>query len=212
MISIFCKHCQAETEHYERRTRSGGICAPCARERARLRRINSPDIVRKENARYVSNNREKVRAKARNSARRRHAENPEKYREKAKISKRKHWASILLSAARARCRAEGWPIPTITVAWILERFETNGRKCPVLGIPLQIRIGSREEDQPSLDRRDNALFYDCDNVEVVSWRWNRIRGAMSFDDMRAGVDYFRRAEPKPEESIIARIRRQRRAA
>ena len=54
--------------------------------------------------------------------------------------------------------------------------------CPMLGTPLDYSLGrgrKDEESTPSIDRIDNELGYIEGNMEVVSWRANRIRGQAS---------------------------------
>jgi hypothetical protein len=49
--------------------------------------------------------------------------------------------------------------------------------CPVLGLEFSHRIGKSGpcENSPTLDRIDNKLGYVPGNIEVISWRANRIK-------------------------------------
>ena len=49
--------------------------------------------------------------------------------------------------------------------------------CPVLGIPIDIKLGRgrRNSDSPSLDKFIPALGYIKGNVHVISWRANRMK-------------------------------------
>lgn len=49
--------------------------------------------------------------------------------------------------------------------------------CPILGIELQWGGGNgRTDNSPSLDRIDSAQGYVRGNIQVISWRANRLKG------------------------------------
>jgi hypothetical protein len=63
--------------------------------------------------------------------------------------------------------------------------------CPVLGIPIFIGDNiSGKNNSPSLDRIDNTKGYVKENVQVISWRANRIKGDASLTDLLCIVDYM----------------------
>lgn len=47
--------------------------------------------------------------------------------------------------------------------------------CPVLGIALKFNRGQLQDDSYSIDRIDSTLGYTIDNIEVISWRANRLK-------------------------------------
>ena len=47
--------------------------------------------------------------------------------------------------------------------------------CPVLGIPLKFNRGQLQDDSYSVDRIDSTKGYTIDNIEVISWRANRLK-------------------------------------
>lgn len=47
--------------------------------------------------------------------------------------------------------------------------------CPILGVPIDWTSDVRCDASPSLDRRDSKLGYIPGNVELISWRANRIK-------------------------------------
>ena len=57
--------------------------------------------------------------------------------------------------------------------------------CPLLGIPLVWDVYGEnwQDDQPSLDRIDSNKGYTPDNVWVVSWRANCIKGNATADEL-----------------------------
>ncbi len=54
--------------------------------------------------------------------------------------------------------------------------------CPVLGIKLQFRKG-RHDNTPSLDRINNSKGYVPNNVEVISFRANRLKNDASVKEI-----------------------------
>ena len=47
--------------------------------------------------------------------------------------------------------------------------------CPVLGIPLKFNRGQLQDNSYSVDRIDSTQGYTIDNIEVISWRANRLK-------------------------------------
>lgn len=48
--------------------------------------------------------------------------------------------------------------------------------CPILGLELDYTFeGPRQDNRPSLDRINNELGYIVGNVQVISWRANRLK-------------------------------------
>jgi hypothetical protein len=66
--------------------------------------------------------------------------------------------------------------------------------CPILGIKLNYD-GSGEEchrgdDSPSIDRIDSSVGYLSSNVQVISWRANRIKNDSTPEELRLLADYM----------------------
>lgn len=64
-------------------------------------------------------------------------------------------------------------------------------RCPILGIPLDYMTKGRRENSPSFDRTDPAKGYIKGNVQVVSWRANRIKNDGTADEHAAIARYLR---------------------
>lgn len=62
--------------------------------------------------------------------------------------------------------------------------------CPVLGIPLSTSTSGRQPNSPSLDRIDNSKGYTPSNIQVISWRANRIKADASADELRRVLAYM----------------------
>ncbi len=88
--------------------------------------------------------------------------------------------------ARARARRLG-----IEFKLTLEDI-TVPKVCPVLGIPLVVGGKKRERDNsPSLDRKDNAKGYTPDNIRVISWRANDVKGNATVIELEKVLEYMR---------------------
>lgn len=64
--------------------------------------------------------------------------------------------------------------------------------CPVLGIPLVMGNGKFHDNSPSIDRVIPAKGYVKGNVEIMSYRANRIKCHASLEDLEAIVTHMRR--------------------
>lgn len=62
--------------------------------------------------------------------------------------------------------------------------------CPVLGIELDYFSESRVEGSPSFDRLDNTKSYIKGNVQVISWRANRIKNDGTAKEHRQIADFL----------------------
>jgi len=57
-------------------------------------------------------------------------------------------------------------------------------RCPVLGIPLVAGAGLKSGNTPTLDCIDPSKGYVRGNIEVVSWRFNKLKSDLTPDEMR----------------------------
>lgn len=69
-------------------------------------------------------------------------------------------------------------------------------KCPVLGIPLRFGKSDKgytsnaDESSPSVDRIDPTKGYTKDNIIVISWRANRIKGNATPEELKMLADFY----------------------
>ena len=97
-------------------------------------------------------------------------------------------ARLILLNARARARRLGIEF-TLTVKDI-----AIPKLCPVLGISLVAGGNSRKgfkDNSPSLDRKDNSKGYTPDNVRVISWRANDVKGNATVAELEKVLEYMR---------------------
>lgn len=60
--------------------------------------------------------------------------------------------------------------------WSLKRTDIHWPDvCPILGLTLDYFAETRQENSPSFDRIDNTIGYEAGNVQIISWRANRIK-------------------------------------
>ena len=86
--------------------------------------------------------------------------------------------------ARSRARAKGLPfdleVDDIRVPLV----------CPVYGVPLEIAEGSTGDFSPTLDKIIPERGYVKGNVQVISWRANRLKSNGTLDDFKAIVRWL----------------------
>lgn len=83
----------------------------------------------------------------------------------------------LLYQARARATKAGIPFS------IEEKDIFIPEACPILGIPLYRGVKNRTDNSPSLDKILPNLGYKKGNVQVISWRANRMKNDASPADL-----------------------------
>lgn len=69
--------------------------------------------------------------------------------------------------------------------------------CPVLGLELNYFADTRTENSPSFDRFDTDKGYITGNVQIISWRANRIKNDGTAEEHEKIAEYLRRTPYKP---------------
>lgn len=125
---------------------------------------------------------------------------PEKNREKVRRWRKRHLVQCrekqaayykknptiyLLNACRDRCRKKG------LVCNLTKEDIAIPTHCPVLGIPLFHGNRAFLDNSPSLDRMIPELGYVRGNVNVISFRANRIKHNATLDEVERVADYMR---------------------
>ena len=62
--------------------------------------------------------------------------------------------------------------------------------CPVLGIPLKFNRGQLQDNSYSVDRIDSTKGYTIDNIEVISWRANRLKNNATVEELQKLSKHF----------------------
>lgn len=97
-----------------------------------------------------------------------------------------HRESFLLHQTKYRAKKVGLPF-NLTVEDIV-----IPERCPMLGLELEWASGKRTDSSPSLDRRTPALGYIKGNVQVISWRANRIKNDATPEELMKIAKYMQR--------------------
>lgn len=96
---------------------------------------------------------------------------------------------MLLNASKQRARLNNRE-HSISVADLKQKFPSDGR-CPVFGSLLKFSTSGFSDDSPSIDRIDSTKGYTPDNIQIISWKANRIKGAASLEDLETLVAYLK---------------------
>lgn len=143
---------------------------------------------------YRTKHVEEIKARKR-AYRSKHAENEKVRRSKdveatrAKDRSRKttNRTKYLINHARIRAKKHGLEFDLTE-----EDLGCIGTHCPVLGIPYNLAACHATKDySPSLDRIDNAKGYIKGNVQVISWRANRLKSNGTIEEFEKIAAYLR---------------------
>lgn len=125
-------------------------------------------------------------------------ENPEKtkeawnkYRSKMKQDKR-YRLSCLLNSSKARA-AEKQREHTLTLEDLLDLYPKDNC-CPVYGFELIWGDSGFRETSPSIDRIDSSKGYTKDNVQIISWKANRLKSYATLEDLEILVSFMKQAQ------------------
>lgn len=111
--------------------------------------------------------------------------NPEKHAEAVRLRRKRNYVKMLLYRIKRKCDRLGWEFD------LAEADIKIPKRCPVLGIPLEVSVGKgRSDNTPSIDRVDNKRGYVKDNVEIISWRANRLKSDATPQELRRLAKYY----------------------
>jgi hypothetical protein len=125
------------------------------------------------NQQWKDNNRELVRRREKDRAR---------YRALTEDGYRALWLNNIKHRAKKRGLAfdltvEDLPMP---------------KRCPIFGIQLQYHQGKFQDTSPSIDRINPAKGYVKGNVQIVSYKANRIKGPYTLKELKKIVAFLER--------------------
>jgi len=87
-----------------------------------------------------------------------------------------------------------WDILFSEIKWVSH--------CPILGIELDYFLEYRAENSPSFDRIDPSKGYVTGNVQIVSWRANRIKNDGSPEEHRKIAEYLDKLEKQDNITLV----------
>ncbi len=66
--------------------------------------------------------------------------------------------------------------------------------CPILNIKIIQGIikgaGKRVDSSPSIDRIDNSKGYTKDNIRIISWRANKLKGIATYEEYQKIYEFY----------------------
>lgn len=99
---------------------------------------------------------------------------------------------MLLNASKQRAKLNGRE-HDINVEDIKAIYPADGC-CPIFGLKLEFNGAGFRDNSPSIDRIDSTKGYTRDNIQVISWKANRIKGASSLQDLEMMVAYLKQGD------------------
>ena len=128
----------------------------------------------------------------------RRADNPEKSLEYGRAyqkNKRKDYnyrLQMLINASKQRAKNKDRE-HNISVEDIKKIFPEDGC-CPIFGMKLEFNSAGFRENSPSIDRIDSTKGYTPDNIQIISWKANRIKGYASIQEIEMLLAYLTQGE------------------
>jgi hypothetical protein len=128
----------------------------------------------------------------------RRAENPQQqldYQRSYQKNKRKDYnyrLQMLINASKQRAKNKNRE-HNITVEDIKTIYPLDGC-CPIFGMKLEFNSAGFRENSPSIDRIDSTKGYTPDNIQIISWKANRIKGYASTQELEMLLAYLKQGE------------------
>jgi hypothetical protein len=102
--------------------------------------------------------------------------NPDYHKKYNKVYKQNNIEKVLWLSAKKRSSSKG-------LIFNIEIEDINiPEYCPILGI--KIEVNGEKINSPSLDRIDSTKGYEKDNIQVISWRANWLKGNASLEEIK----------------------------
>jgi hypothetical protein len=99
---------------------------------------------------------------------------------------------MLLNASKQRAKLKDRE-HSITLDDIKELYPVDG-KCPVFGFDLEFNTAGFRETSPSIDRIDSDRGYTKDNIQIISWKANRLKAYATVEDLEILVAFLKQGE------------------
>lgn len=79
---------------------------------------------------------------------------------------------------------------TLTLDDLKSIYPHNGL-CPIFGFKLEWNSKGFRETSPSIDRIDSSKGYTIDNVQIISWKANRIKSYATIEELETVINYMK---------------------
>ena len=99
---------------------------------------------------------------------------------------------MLINASKQRARLKNRE-HSINLDDLKSIYPKDGR-CPIFGMKLEFNTAGFRESSPSIDRIDSQRGYTKDNIQIVSWKANRIKGYASVEELEMLLSYLKGGE------------------
>ena len=99
---------------------------------------------------------------------------------------------MLLNASKQRAALKNRE-HTITLEDIKEIYPPDN-KCPVFGFVLEFNSAGFRDTSPSIDRIDSTKGYTRDNIQIISWKANRLKAYATVEDLEILVAFLKQGE------------------
>ncbi len=163
-----CKIPKALSEFYKKissKSKASNSCKKCELAYKRIHYSNNKEEIRKRQKEYRDSNQKELRLKRKQER----IQNPTK---------------SMFNAARARAKKNGQEFSITKEDIVIPVI------CPILGFILNTSGGKRTDYSASLDRKDSSIGYIPGNINVISYRANRIKNDSTLSELRAIVDWL----------------------
>lgn len=139
-------------------------CKPCDAKKQEAKRRKSPEKLLDYGRKYQAKRRE----------------NPE-YR-----------LQMLLNASKQRATLKNIE-HTLTLEQLKSIYPPDN-KCPVFGTELKFGNAGFRDHSPSIDKIDPSKGYTLDNVQIISWRANRLKADASINELQMLLAFMTQGE------------------
>ena len=144
------------------KSKLAGHCKECDAEANRRYKAKNPEAIREAGRRYAAKRNLRFMVRVQKLV--------AASRQRARLKNREH--TITLKDVQAL-----WPIDN---------------RCPVFGFLLEFNSSGFRETSPSIDRIDSTLGYTLDNIQVISWKANRLKAYATVEDLEAVVSFMKK--------------------
>jgi len=99
---------------------------------------------------------------------------------------------MLLNASKQRAKLKNRE-HTLTLQDLKDKYPSDN-KCPVFGFDLEFNSAGFRETSPSIDRIDSTKGYTLDNIQIISWKANRLKSYATLEDLEILVAFMKQGD------------------
>jgi hypothetical protein len=117
------------------------------------------------------------------------------YSRKYQQNRRKNFEyrlQMLINASKQRAKNKNRE-HSITIEDVKAVYPQDGC-CPIFGMKLEFNNAGFRESSPSIDRINSEKGYTKGNIQIISWKANRIKGYASLQELEMLVAYMKQGE------------------